>query len=95
MGDRTAITHHVVEIRVRRIDNDGSRRLLGSEGDFLAAQVRRQLRWPHFRLFFGRQRREHHRFAVGSDLGLHGAGHARRGSDDAFRRTRGARSSLG
>ena len=66
VADRAPVAQHVIEIGVRRIDDQRSRRFLGGEGDFLPAQVRRELRRPEFRLFIRRQRGQHHRPAVGA-----------------------------
>src|SRR5258705_13302520 len=67
VADRPPTAQYVIEVGIGRIDDDGARGLLGREGHFLAAQVRRKLRRAHFRLLFRRQRRELHRPAVGTD----------------------------
>ena len=56
IADRTAAAENIIEVGMGRIDDDGARRLLGREGDFLATQVRRQLRRRGIRLLFRRQR---------------------------------------
>ena len=40
VADRTATAEHVIELCIRRIDNDRARRLLGLEGNLLPAQAR-------------------------------------------------------
>ena len=89
VADRAPSTQHVIEISVRGIDDQRSRRLLGREGDFLPAQVRRKLRRPNLRLFFRRQRRQHHRPAVGAHRRLHRSGDGTR-RPDCLGRTQGA-----
>ena len=63
VADRASTAQHVIQVGVRRIDDDGARRLLGRERDFLTAQVRRQLHGSRIRLL---------RFAE-NDLGKEGA----------------------
>src|SRR5882757_6148646 len=81
VADRAPVTQDVIEVGVGGIDDQRSGRLLGSVGDFLLAQVWRQLRRTDFRLFFRRQRRQYHRPAVGPLRRLHGSGDAGRRSD--------------
>ena len=92
VADRAAATEHVIEVGVGGIDDDGARGLLGREGHFLAAQMRRKLRRADFRLLFRRQRGKLHRPAVGADAGCCGCGSAPvapgvRRSADRSRRT--------
>src|SRR4029453_9975352 len=70
VADRATTTEYVIEVGVGGIDDDGAGGLLGREGHFLAAQVRRKLRRADFRLLFRGQRGELHRPAVGADGGL-------------------------
>ena len=89
VADRAATAEHVIEVGVRRIDDQRAGGLLGRERNFLTAQMRRQLHGRRFRLFFRRQRGKHHRPAVGADGGLlrlHGAGDGGSAAD-GFRRT--------
>ena len=75
VADGASATEHVIEVGVGRIDDQGAGGLLGGEGNFLPAQMRRQLYLSDFRLLFRRQRREHQRLAVGADLRLLLLGH--------------------
>src|SRR5262249_60474621 len=89
VADRTAIAQHVIEVGVRRIDDDGARGLLGDEGDLLTAQVRRQLRRRRIGLLFWRQRGNGQRPSIRSSrwLRLYGAGDGL-SRPDRSRRTR-------
>ena len=85
----TAATQHVIEVGVRRIDDQRAGGLLGRERNFLTAQMGRQLRRADFRLLFRRQRGQHQRLAIGAHDGLlrlYGAGNGGSAAD-AFRRT--------
>ncbi len=70
VADRPSAAQHVIEIGVGRIDDDGTSRLLGNEGNFLPAQVRRKLRGTRLRLFLRRQRGNGQRPAIRAQSGL-------------------------
>src|SRR3982074_3191433 len=69
VADRAPVTEDVIEVGVGGIDDQRSGRLLGSVGDFLLAQVWRQLRRTDFWLFFRRQGRQYHRPGGGASSG--------------------------
>ena len=66
VADRAPVAQHVIEIGVRGIDDQRSRRLLGGNATSCRRRFGASLRRAGFRLFFRRQRGQHHRLAVGA-----------------------------